>query len=119
MSNPGTLERRSLVLVADDDVVSRTPTRESLVQAGSEVSEAEDGSKALQSFKETSPELVVPDAEMPNVDGVEACAAPRHLPYMPKASAPSNPGPAFQVRDTLCRRSERVVEESGFEWTCQ
>jgi CheY-like chemotaxis protein len=123
--------------VADDDVVSRTLTRESLAQAGFEVLEAEDGSKALQSFKETSPELVVLDAEMPNVDGVEACAAPRHLPHMPKDSAPSDPGPPFQERDTLCRRvenvifisfrgpkahgdrSERVLEESGFECTCQ
>jgi CheY-like chemotaxis protein len=82
--------------VADDDVVSRTLTRESLAQAGFEALEAEDGSKALQSFKETSPELVVLDAEMPNVDGVEACAAPRHLPHMPKDSAPSDPGPPFK-----------------------
>ena len=119
MSNPEALERRSIVLVADDDVVPRTLTWESLAQAGFEVLEAEDGSKALQSFKETSPELVVLDAEMPNVDGVEACAAPRHLPHMPKVSAPSDPGPPFQERDTLCRRSERVLEESGFECTCQ
>jgi len=105
--------------VADDDVVSRTLTRDSLAQAGFEALEAEDGSKALQSFKETSPELVVLDAKMPNVDGVEACAAPRHLPHMPKDSAPSDPGPPFQVRDTLCRRSERVLEKSGFECTCQ
>ena len=105
--------------MADDAVVSRTLTRESLAQAGFEVLEAEDGSKALQSFKETSPELVVLDAEMPNVDGVEACAAPRHLPHMPKDSAPGDPGPPFQERDILCRRSERVLEESGFECTCQ
>jgi len=109
MSNPETLERRSLVLVADDDVVSRTLTRESLAQAGFEVLEAEDGSKALESFEEISPELAVLDAEMPNVDGVEACAAPRHLPHMPRASAPSDPRPPFQVRDALSRRSERVL----------
>ena len=105
--------------MADDDVVSRTLTRESLAQAGFEVLEAEDGSKAPQSFKETSSELVVLDAEMPNVDGVEACAAPRHPPHMSKDSAPSDPGPPFQERDTLCRRSERVLEESGFEFTYQ
>jgi hypothetical protein len=56
---------------------------------------------------------------MPNLDGVEACAAPRHRLHIPKASAPSDPGPPFQVRDTLCRRSERVLEESSFECTCQ
>jgi len=119
MSNPETLERRSLVLEADDDVVSRTFTWESLAQAGFEVLEAEDRSEALQSFKKTSPELVVLDAEMPNVDGVESCAAPRHLPHTPKASAPSGAGPPSKVRDPLCRRSQRVLEESSFEGTCQ
>ena len=105
MSSPETLERRSLVLVGDDDVASRTLTRESLAQAGFEVLEAGDGSKAVQSFKKRSLELVVPDAETPNVDGVRACAAPRHLPHTPKASAPSGAGPPLKVRDPLCRRS--------------
>ena len=106
--------------MADDEEVSRTLTRESLAQAGFEFLETEDGSKALHSFKEKSPELVVLDAEMPNVRRVEACAAPRHLPHMPKDSAPSDPGPPFQERDTLSRSgSERVLEESGFEFACQ
>jgi len=67
----------------------RTLTRESLAQAGFGVSEAEDGSKARQSFKETSPGLVVLDAEMANVDDVEACAASRCLPPMAKAPVAS------------------------------
>jgi DNA-binding NarL/FixJ family response regulator len=76
MPKPETLDRRSLVLVADDEAVSRTLLRESLEQAGFEVIEAEDGLRALQSFTETAPELVV-------MGGVEACAA---LPF------PQNPG---------------------------
>ena len=55
--------------------------RESLEQAGFEVIEAEDGSKALQSFTETSPEIVLMDVEMPNMDGFSACAALRRLPH--------------------------------------
>jgi len=70
MPNQETLDWRTLVLVADDEVVTRTLLRESLEQAGIEVIEAEDGLKALQSFTETAPELVA-------MGGVEACAAPR------------------------------------------
>jgi len=70
MPNQETLDWRSLVLVADDEVVTRTLLRESLEQAGIEVIEAEDGLKALQSFTEKPPELVA-------MGGVEACAAPR------------------------------------------
>src|SRR5207245_10304628 len=74
-------DRRSLVLVVDDDVMLRLLMRESLEQAGFQVMEAEDGSKALQSFTETPPEIVLMDVEMPNMDGFAACAALRRLPH--------------------------------------
>src|ERR1039457_4987499 len=72
-------DRRSLVLVVDDDTALRLLMRESLEQAGFEVVEAEDGSKALQSFTERLSEIVLMDVEMPNMDGFEACAALRRL----------------------------------------
>ncbi|MGD0128768.1 MAG: EAL domain-containing protein [Terriglobia bacterium] len=80
MSNPEKLERRSVILVVDDDPTSRALIRESLGRFGFEVIEAEDGSKALQRFAESAPDLVVMDVETPNPDGFEACAALRRLP---------------------------------------
>jgi len=80
MSSRETLERQSVILVVDDDMTSRALFRESLIQAGFEVIEAEDGSKALQRFTETAPDLVVMDMETPSPDGLAACAALRRLP---------------------------------------
>jgi len=79
MSSPEKLERRSVILVVDDDRKSRALIRESLDGAGFEVMEAEDESKALQSFAETPPDLVVMNMETPDLDGVAACAALRRL----------------------------------------
>lgn len=64
----------------DDDVTARLLMRESLEQSGFEVVEAEDGSKAVQSFSEIRPDIVLMDVEMPNMDGFLACATLRRLP---------------------------------------
>jgi diguanylate cyclase (GGDEF)-like protein len=81
MSNLEAPNRRSLVLVVDDDAALRLLMRASLEQSGFAVLEAEDGSKALQSFTERSPGIVLMDVEMPNMDGFSACAALRRLPH--------------------------------------
>ena len=81
MGNLEAPNRRSLVLVVDDDAALRLLMRASLEKSGFAVLEAEDGSKALQSFTERSPEIVLMDVEMPNMDGFSACAALRRLPH--------------------------------------
>ena len=81
MRNLEALDRKSRVLVVDDDMMLRLLMRESLEQAGFQVIEAEDGSKALQCFVETPPEIVLMDVVMPNMDGYAACAALRRLPH--------------------------------------
>jgi len=80
MLNPDTPDRRPRILVVDDDMMIRLLMRESLEQAGFDVLEAEDGAKAIQSFTETLPEIVLMDVEMPKMDGFSACAALRRLP---------------------------------------
>jgi len=74
-------DRRSRILVVDDDSTIRLLMRESLEQAGFVVMEAEDGAKAVQRFSETPSEVVLMDVEMPKMDGFLACAALRHLPH--------------------------------------
>ena len=73
--------RRSLVLVVDDDRMERLLLQEMLEQAGFDVMAAEDGSIGVRCFTEKPPDIVLMDVEMPNMDGFSACAAIRRLPH--------------------------------------
>jgi CheY-like chemotaxis protein len=59
------------VLVVDDDVHARMVTRAILEHAGIEVVEAADGAAGLRAYRDASPDLVVCDLFMPEVDGLE------------------------------------------------
>ncbi|MCK7505559.1 MAG: response regulator [Desulfobacterales bacterium] len=69
-----------VVLVADDDSMMRLLARESLRQAGFKVCEAVDGAEALKVFEKSSPDIVLLDVNMPNIDGFRVCAAIRKYP---------------------------------------
>jgi CheY-like chemotaxis protein len=63
------------VLVVDDDDATRTVLRRALEQQGWQVTEAENGSVALDRVAEQRPELVLLDLMMPEMDGFEFLAA--------------------------------------------
>ena len=65
--------RRSRILVADDDPLTRLLVREMLVAAGHDVSEAASGNDAVRQFRLHAPELVLLDDRMPDGDGFDAC----------------------------------------------
>lgn len=73
--------RHFKILVVDDDVAIRLLARESLEIAGFTVEEAKDGLEALAVFKQTRPDLVLLDVEMPHMDGYQTCAQLRALSY--------------------------------------
>ena len=69
-----------IVLVADDDPVMRLLMVEMLEGVGLRAIEAADGAQAVSLALERSPDLILLDVEMPELDGFAACRAIRDLP---------------------------------------
>src|SRR5215470_3208050 len=63
----------SRILIADDDAAIRDVVRFALERAGFDTVEAATGRSTLARFNETSPDLVVLDILMPDLDGLEVC----------------------------------------------
>ncbi|MCB1887302.1 MAG: EAL domain-containing protein [Rhodocyclaceae bacterium] len=78
----------ALVLVVDDDATTRMLTVEALAVLGLETLEAEGGEAALAEFRTRSPDLVLLDVVMPDLNGFEVCRAiredrrGRHVPII-------------------------------------
>jgi two-component system, chemotaxis family, chemotaxis protein CheY len=64
----------SSVLVVDDEDQVRQLIRETLEQAGYQVTEARDGKDALQQYRLAPADLVIMDILMPDQDGLESIA---------------------------------------------
>lgn len=58
------------ILLVDDDLFVRKPLREMLELAGHEVTEAEDGNRALKLLEQVDVQLVITDIFMPEKDGL-------------------------------------------------
>jgi adenylate cyclase len=77
-----------LVLVVDDEEQNRTLLRDPLEARGYEVEEAENGMQALQKIAARSPDVILLDLMMPEVDGYDVCRELRksaktgHLPIL-------------------------------------
>jgi len=67
--------QKSVVLVADDDRVTRAMVSSWLTGAGYEVIAATDGDQALALAREHGPDLLLVDVTMPGRDGYEVCRA--------------------------------------------
>src|SRR3954468_16436199 len=61
------------VLIVDDDRSVRDALRRALALGGYEVEAAEGGQHALTRVAATSPDAVVLDVGMPDIDGLEVC----------------------------------------------
>ena len=70
-------------MLADDDPVALDSATAALTGAGFKVVRAADGQRALQEVLGRRVDLIVMDASMPQVNGVEACHC---LKAMPKTS---------------------------------
>ena len=68
-----------LILVADDDPMLRFLAQQALESRSFKVMLAEDGKDALELFEAETPDLVLCDVMMPEVDGFELCASIRSM----------------------------------------
>jgi sigma-B regulation protein RsbU (phosphoserine phosphatase) len=68
------------VLAVEDDNVSRTVLRQSLVRLGHEVIEAADGEEGWNAWLREKPRVVVCDWQMPGLDGLDLCRRLRSQP---------------------------------------
>ncbi|MFN8562024.1 MAG: response regulator transcription factor [Anaerolineae bacterium] len=64
-------------LVVDDDLALADVVSFTLRRAGFEVVLAHDGRSALERFRDSVPQIVILDLELPEMDGVEVCRAIR------------------------------------------
>lgn len=68
------------VMTVDDSKTMRDLVSFTLREAGFQVSEAEDGRKALTALQSAPVDVVITDLNMPNMDGVALIRALRALP---------------------------------------
>ncbi len=68
------------ILLVDDAAFMRMMIKDILTKNGYDVvGEAENGFKAVEKFKELSPDLVIMDITMPEMDGIQAVKAIREV----------------------------------------
>jgi diguanylate cyclase (GGDEF)-like protein/PAS domain S-box-containing protein len=72
-----------VVLVVDDEAMTRALARETLEAEGLEVEEAASGAEGLALFRRRKVDLVLLDVLMPGMDGLECC---RHLRADPRGA---------------------------------
>jgi len=65
------------ILVVDDEPQITRVLRASLVSSGYEVLLARDGVEGFDSYRESTPDLVITDVSMPRMDGIELTRAIR------------------------------------------
>lgn len=68
------------ILLVDDDEAYRAVTAIALESAGYAVREAADGHAALEAMRRETPDVVISDLSMPEMDGRELCRRVRRTP---------------------------------------
>ena len=89
------------ILVVDDEALLVKGIRFNLQNEGYDVITGSDGLEAVRAVQEQSPDLVVLDVMMPNMDGLTACAKIREFSDIPIIM--------------LTARSQEFDELMGFE----
>ncbi len=68
-------DAKKKVLVVDDEIPIQRIVKFNLEKEGYDVSLADNGKKALESVKQSRPDIILLDVMMPEMDGYEVCKA--------------------------------------------
>src|SRR5689334_20332797 len=77
------MPNRNHILVVDDEPQIARVLRTTLTAQGYEIRVANDGETALEIVKDFTPDLVITDLMMPNMDGIELCRRLRQTSQVP------------------------------------
>jgi DNA-binding NarL/FixJ family response regulator len=79
---PSNVAESIRILIAEDNALLRGVLRDALAEAGmTVVAEASDGAEAVTLAEQSTPDVVVMDMRMPNVDGIEATEQIAHAAW--------------------------------------
>lgn len=77
------MESKKRILVVDDEQHITMVMRSGLTKHGFDVRVASEGESALELFQLWTPDLVITDLSMPNMDGIEVCRRLREISTVP------------------------------------
>jgi DNA-binding response OmpR family regulator len=101
------------VLVIDDDDDIRTLVSELLRRAGLEVDEASDGRAGLRALHQSSPDLVLLDVSMPELDGWQTLERIRDLSDIPVMMLTARGAELERVRGLQAGADDYLVKPFG------
>jgi DNA-binding response OmpR family regulator len=106
---------RTRVLVVDDDDTTRDLLRGMLERSGHEVREAADGRAGLRDLYAASPDLVILDVEMPDLDGWQTLERIRDLSDVPVLMLTARAAELERVRGLKGGADDYVVKPFGHQ----
>jgi DNA-binding response OmpR family regulator len=105
--------KRASVLVIDDDADIRGLLRELLERAGYEVAESSNGREGLRTLYATSPDLVLLDVSMPELDGWQTLERIRDVSDVPVVMLTARAAELEKVRGLKAGADDYVTKPFG------
>jgi CheY-like chemotaxis protein len=106
-------DRMASVLVLEDDIVFRDALKKTLQKAGYSVEVAANGRQGWEFFKETPPDVVITDLQMPSQSGVRTIDQIRKL--APDVPIIAMSGAAQNLLDAAIHKGANVRLAKPFE----
>src|SRR3979490_874435 len=107
-------EHKHILVVDDESQITRV-LRTSLSSHGYDIRVANDGETALEIMKDWSPDLVITDLAMPNMDGLELCRRLRTKTQIPIIVLSVRGEERTKVKDLEGGADDYVTKPFGME----